>query len=88
MSHVHWSGVATDTIPYDGQDLTIGLVTGNGDPLGTVFIRGSGSAERLLLPNSSASTPTWSAVPGTAPPLLARQDGHYPSTLILIRPAS
>ena len=81
---LRWSGAVTDVIPFAGQDLTIGYSTRPEDPLKTVTIKGTGSPV-LNLPNSTASAPTWSDIPGTNPVLQARQDGHVPPTDILIR---
>lgn len=83
--HIHWSGIATDVIPFGTQNLTVGFSDKPEDPIGTVVIRGTGTAT-LTLPNSTNAVPVWSNIPGTTPALQARQDGHFPNTLILIRP--
>lgn len=85
--HVHWSAITTDSVPFDGQNLTIGFSGNPQDPEGTVTIKGTGT-QVLLLPNSTHETPVWEDIPGTSPQLQARQDGHFPSTDILIRHAS
>ena len=84
MNLIYWSGVATDVIQYGGQSLTVGYSTNPNDPIGTVTIRGTGTST-LLLPNSTVLAPLWSPIPGTSPPLEARQDGHFSSSHILIR---
>lgn len=82
--NLNWSGIATDVVPFNGQNLTVGYSTTPGDPIGTITIKGTGSAV-LLLPNSTQTSPTWDDIPGTSPVLQARQDGHFPNTDILIR---
>lgn len=83
-SNLTWSGVATDVILFDNQNLTVGFSADSDDPIGTVTIKGTGS-DVLSLPNSTQSDPTWEDIPGTSPELEARQDGHFPVTDILIR---
>jgi hypothetical protein len=86
--HVHWDGSADSTVNYLGQELQLTSEVGNMavvgvDPIGTVRIRLSGSVVTgLALPSDG-----WEAVPGTAPVLEARQDGHYPVGYIRIRQA-
>lgn len=84
--HIHSSGADGETINYLGQDLILQLNGEQGDPIGTLRIKeqafvGSGVA----LPNSTNSSPVWSAVPGTSPVLEVRADGHYPIGYIRIR---
>lgn len=86
MTNVMWSASTEDTVPFDGQNLTIGFSDDPTDPIGTIHIRGEGFVSTPLdLPNSSQATPTWNDIPGTEPVLQARQDGHFPQNLILVR---
>lgn len=86
--HLHWDGSADSTINYLGQELQLTSEVSNmsvvtSDPIGTVRIRLSGSVVTgLALPSDG-----WQPVPGTAPSLEARQDGHYPIGYIRIRQA-
>lgn len=88
--HVHWSGVADETISYLDQDLQLtsnasnikplAVNTGD-DPIGTVRIRALGSVETgLALPSDG-----WEPIPGTVPVLEARVDANYAIGYIRIR---
>lgn len=83
-NNLSWSATATDVVLFGDQDLTVGFSTEPGDPIGTVTIRGTGTAV-LKLPNSTQASPTWQDIPGTSPVLQARQDGHFPNTDIMVR---
>lgn len=81
---LRWSAIATDVVLFGDQNLTIGFSSVPTDPVGTIVIKGSGSAV-LTLPNSTQASPTWEDIPGTSPVLQARQDGHFPNTDIMVR---
>lgn len=84
--HIHWSGSNDETVNYLGQELRMQVNENPEDPIGAIHIHADGFAGTpLFLPNSTASSPLWSAVPGTAPTLEVRQDGHYPMDYIRIR---
>jgi hypothetical protein len=86
--HIHWSGGNDETVNYLGQELRMQVNENPGDPIGALHIHADGFVgEPLFLPNSNAQSPTWTAVPGTAPTLEVRQDGHYPQSYIRIRQA-
>lgn len=86
--HIHWSGGNDETVTYLGQELRMQLNENPEDPIGALHIHAEGfNGTALFLPNSNASAPAWTAVPGTAPVLEVRQDGHYPSDYIRIRQA-
>jgi len=88
--HVHWSGVADETINYLGQDLQLTSNVSNvkpvsvspgDDPIGTIRIRALGSVETgLALPSDG-----WELIPGTSPALEARVDANYAIGYIRIR---
>jgi hypothetical protein len=86
--HVHWDGTADSTVGFLGQELRLtaevsNTAVVNADPVGTVRIRLDGtSPPGLALPSDS-----WEPIPGTAPVLEARVDGHYPTGYIRIRQA-
>lgn len=87
-SHIHWSGSSDETVNYLGQELRMQINENANDPIGALHIHADGFVgEPLFLPNSTASSPVWSTVPGTTPVLQARQDGHYPMGYIRIRQA-
>jgi hypothetical protein len=84
--HVHWDGSSDSTVNYLGQELRLTAEVSNAamvkaDPVGTIRIRLDGtSPPGLALPADS-----WQAIPGTAPALEARMDGHYPVGYIRVR---
>jgi hypothetical protein len=87
--HIHWDGSADSTVNYLGQELQLTAERSNVanatmvDPPGTIRIRLSGfGGTGLALP-----TDGWETVPGTAPALEARMDGHYAVGYIRVRQA-
>ena len=85
--HIHFSGGPSETINYLGQELELTsertnmASTATVDPIGTIRIRLLGFANPgLMIPPES-----WQAIPGTAPVLQARADGHYPMGYIRVR---
>lgn len=86
MAHIHWPGLVDATITYADQDLLITVDEFPDDPIGTLRIKavahvGTG----VTLPNSTATSGVWTAVPGTSPTLEVRQDGHFSPDYIEIR---
>lgn len=84
--HVHWSGLAEETISFLDQQLQLtseisNISTVKLDPAGTIRIRLAGSG----LTGLSLPTDGWQAVPGTNPVLEVRADGHYPIGYIRLR---
>lgn len=84
--HIHWSGLPDDTIGFLGQELQLtsevsNMTTVKVDPAGTVRIRAAGS----VLTGLALPTDGWEPVPGTAPVLEARADGHYMVGYIRLR---
>lgn len=86
--HIHWDGSPDSEITYLNQSLTIlseisNMSTVTVDPRGTLRIKATGfGSQGLALPSSD-----WQPVPGTAPTLEVRMDGHYPKGYIRIRQA-
>lgn len=85
--HIHWTGVASDTVSYLSQELQLTSERSNlanqvnSDPIGTVRIRAVGfGGTGLALP-----TEGWQVIPGTSPILEARVDAFYPADLVRIR---
>jgi hypothetical protein len=91
--HIHWTGTPNETVTFLNQEIQMtsertNMSTTLVDPVGTVRIKASGFANPgVALPNSSASEPTWTTIPGTSPALEVRVDGHYPMGYIRIRQA-
>lgn len=85
--HIHWTGVASDTVTYLNQELQLTSERSNlatavmNDPIGMARIRAVGfSGTGLALP-----TEGWQVIPGTSPILEARVDAFYPTGLVRIR---
>lgn len=84
--HIHWTGAPVEEQAYLGQSLTVSAIPETGDPIGAIRIKATGYVgSGVFLPNSSHDAPVWSVVPGTAPVLEVRQDGHYRGNFIRIR---
>ena len=88
MSHIHWPGMVDATVTYLGQDLLITVDEVVGDPIGTLRIKAASHVGLgITLPNSTKTSVTWTAVPGTNPVLEVRQDGYFDQDYIEIRQA-
>jgi len=84
--HIHWLGAADETVNFLGQELQLtsevsNMVTVKQDLIGTVRIRLDGSVVTGL----AIPTDGWQAIPGTAPVIEARADGHYPVGFVRLR---
>lgn len=88
MSHIHWPGAVDSTVSYFGQELVITVNEVVGDPIGTLRIKGASHVGTgVVLPNSTYTSVTWTAIPGTNPILEVRQDGYFSPDYIEIRQA-
>lgn len=88
MSHIHWPGAVDSTVSYFGQNLSITVDEVVGDPIGTLRIKAASFVGTgVVLPNSTKTSVTWTAVPGTNPVLEVRQDGYFDPDYIEIRQA-
>lgn len=88
MSHIHWPGAVDSTVSYFGQELVITVNEVVGDPIGTLRIKGASHVGTgVVLPNSTYTSVTWTAIPGTSPVLEVRQDGYFSPDYIEIRQA-
>lgn len=84
--HIHWAGLADDTVSFLDQELQMTSEVSNAemvrdDPIGTIRIR----AARSVLTGLAIPTDGWEAIPGTDPILQARADGHYMIGFIRLR---
>lgn len=84
--HIHWTGAPVEEQSYLGQSLNLSGIPEEGDPIGGVRVKATGYiGVGLFLPNSTHEEPVWSPIPGTAPTLEVRQDGHYRGNFIRVR---
>lgn len=87
-THIHRAAVGDEVIECVGQALLVSVSTDPSDPINTIQISADGFVGApLVLPNSTEGVPSWDPIPGTAPVLEARQDGHYPPGYIRVRVA-